>query len=53
MRLIARLYERNHLGDIIKVEVKDIFVSMTVGGGIHMVAPTYRKLPKTLVACGW
>jgi cyclase len=34
---VASLYGRNHLGDIVKAAAKDIFVPMTVGGGIRSV----------------
>jgi imidazole glycerol-phosphate synthase subunit HisF len=34
---VASLYGRNHLGDIVKSAAKDIFVPMTVGGGIRSV----------------
>jgi imidazole glycerol-phosphate synthase subunit HisF len=34
---VASLYGRNHLGDIVKEAAKDIFVPMTVGGGIRSV----------------
>ena len=37
MDCVASLYGRNHLGDIVKTAVKDIFVPMTVGGGIRCV----------------
>jgi cyclase len=37
MDCVASLYGRNHLGDIIKAAAKDIFVPMTVGGGIRSV----------------
>jgi imidazole glycerol-phosphate synthase subunit HisF len=37
MDCVASLYGRNHLGDIVKAAVKDIFVPMTVGGGIRSV----------------
>jgi len=37
MDCVASLYGRNHLGDIIKTAAKDIFVPMTVGGGIRSV----------------
>ena len=30
-------YGRNHLGDIVKAAAKDIFIPMTVGGGIRSV----------------
>lgn len=35
MDSVASLYGRNHLGDIIKSVAKDIFIPMTVGGGIR------------------
>jgi len=35
MDTVASLYGRNHLGDIIKSVAKDIFIPMTVGGGIR------------------
>jgi cyclase len=34
---VASLYERNHLSEIIKEAVKNIFVPLTVGGGIRSV----------------
>jgi cyclase len=34
---VASLYGRNHLGDIVSSAAKDIFVPMTVGGGIRSV----------------
>lgn len=37
MDCVASLYGRNHLGDIISLAAKDIFVPMTVGGGIRSV----------------
>ncbi len=37
MDCVASLYGRNHLGNIIKAAAKDIFVPMTVGGGIRSV----------------
>jgi cyclase len=38
MDCVASLYGRNHLSDIVRSAVKDIFVPMTVGGGIRSVA---------------
>lgn len=35
MDCVASLYGRNHLGEIIKAAVKDIFIPITVGGGIR------------------
>ena len=37
MDSVASLYGRNHLGEIVKEASKDIFVPMTVGGGIRTV----------------
>lgn len=37
MDCVASLYGRNHLGDIVRLAAKDIFVPMTVGGGIRSV----------------
>lgn len=37
MDCVASLYGRNHLGEIIKAAARDIFVPMTVGGGIRSV----------------
>jgi imidazole glycerol-phosphate synthase subunit HisF len=37
MDCVASLYGRNHLGGIVSAAAKDIFVPMTVGGGIRSV----------------
>ena len=37
MDVVASLYGRNHLGEIIKNAAKDIFIPMTVGGGIRTI----------------
>ena len=37
MDCVASLYGRNHLGDIVKSAAEDIFVPMTVGGGIRSI----------------
>lgn len=37
MDCVASLYGRNHLGDIVSAAARDIFVPMTVGGGIRSV----------------
>lgn len=37
MDCVASLYGRNHLGSIVSSSAKDIFVPMTVGGGIRSV----------------
>jgi imidazole glycerol-phosphate synthase subunit HisF len=37
MDCVASLYGRNHLGDIVSAAAKDIFVPITVGGGIRSV----------------
>lgn len=37
MDCVASLYGRNHLSDIIKKAAKDIFIPITVGGGIRSI----------------
>ncbi|HXG69640.1 MAG TPA: imidazole glycerol phosphate synthase cyclase subunit [Gemmatimonadaceae bacterium] len=37
MDVVASLYGRNSLGDIVKSAAKDVFIPMTVGGGIRSV----------------
>ena len=37
MDCVASLYGRNHLGGIVQAAAKDIFIPMTVGGGIRSV----------------
>jgi cyclase len=37
MDCVASLYGRNHLADIVRLAAQDIFVPMTVGGGIRSV----------------
>jgi cyclase len=37
MDCVASLYGRNHLSEIIKSAAKDIFIPMTVGGGVRSV----------------
>jgi cyclase len=37
MDSVASLYGRNHLGEIIKDAAKEIFIPMTVGGGIRSI----------------
>jgi cyclase len=37
MDIVASLYGRNHLGEIIKDAAKNIFVPITVGGGIRSI----------------
>lgn len=37
MDCVASLYGRNHLSDLIKVSTKNIFIPITVGGGIRSV----------------
>ena len=44
MDCVASLYGRNHLGDIIRAAAKDIFVPMTVGGGIRSVGDATQIL---------
>jgi cyclase len=38
MDCVASLYGRNHLGGIIKAATQDIFIPLTVGGGIRSVS---------------
>ena len=44
MDCVASLYGRNHLGDIVRSAAKDIFVPMTVGGGIRSVGDAVQIL---------
>ena len=44
MDCVASLYGRNHLGDIVRSAAKDIFVPMTVGGGIRSVEDAMQIL---------
>ena len=44
MDTVASLYGRNHLGDIIKSVAKDIFIPMTVGGGIRSIKDAIKIL---------
>lgn len=44
MDCVASLYGRNHLGDIIRRAARDIFVPMTVGGGIRSVDDAMQVL---------
>jgi len=44
MDCVASLYGRNHLGDIIRSAAENIFVPMTVGGGIRSVADATQIL---------
>lgn len=44
MDCVASLYGRNHLGDIVKDAARDIFVPMTVGGGIRSVEDAMQIL---------
>jgi cyclase len=44
MDCVASLYGRNHLGEIVKSAAKDIFVPMTVGGGIRSVEDVIQIL---------
>lgn len=44
MDCVASLYGRNHLGEILKAAAKDIFVPLTVGGGVRSVADVAELL---------
>ena len=41
---VASLYGRNHLGDIIESAAKNIFIPITVGGGLRSVDDAYNVL---------
>ena len=44
MDCVASLYGRNHLGDIVRAAADNIFVPMTVGGGIRSVEDATQVL---------
>lgn len=44
MDCVASLYGRNHLGDIVRAAANDIFVPLTVGGGIRSVEDAMQVL---------
>lgn len=44
MDCVASLYGRNHLDDIVQHAVKDIFIPITVGGGIRSLDDAIRLL---------
>lgn len=44
MDCVASLYGRNHLGDIVRSAARDIFIPMTVGGGIRSVEDATQVL---------
>ncbi len=44
MDCVASLYGRNHLADIVSAAAQDIFVPMTVGGGIRSVSDAAQIL---------
>lgn len=44
MDCVASLYGRNHLGDIVRSAAENIFVPMTVGGGIRSVEDAMQIL---------
>jgi imidazole glycerol-phosphate synthase subunit HisF len=37
MDIVASLYQRNHLGDLIRQTAENVFIPLTVGGGIRSV----------------
>ena len=51
MDAVASLYGRNHLAEIIKEAVKNIFVPLTVGGGIRSVEDVAAVLRSGAVVC--
>lgn len=44
MDCVASLYGRNHLSDIVSAAAKNIFVPMTVGGGVRSVDDAFEVL---------
>ena len=44
MDVVASLYGRNNLGDIVEGAARDVFIPMTVGGGIRSVEDATRLL---------
>ena len=44
MDSVASLYGRNHLGEMVKEVAKDVFVPMTVGGGIRSIDDAFDIL---------
>ena len=44
MDIVASLYGRNNLSDFIKVIAKNIFIPITVGGGIRSVDDAWEIL---------
>lgn len=44
MDIVASLYGRNSLGDIVQSAAQDVFIPMTVGGGIRSVADAKKLL---------
>lgn len=44
MDVVASLYGRNHLGEIIEEAARDIFIPLTVGGGIRSVEDARKVL---------
>lgn len=47
MDIVASLYERNSLGDIVKLTTENVFIPITVGGGIRTAADV-----ETMLRCG-
>src|SRR5688500_7298125 len=44
MDAVASLYERNSLAEIVSATASDIFVPLTVGGGVRSVDDIYKLL---------
>jgi imidazole glycerol-phosphate synthase subunit HisF len=38
MDVVASLYQRNHLGDLVRHTAENVFIPLTVGGGVRSVA---------------
>lgn len=47
MDVVASLYGRNHLGDLIKDATKNIFIPLTIGGGVRSVDDV-----RSILRCG-
>ena len=44
MDIVASLYERNSLADIVEKTTRDVFIPITVGGGIRTIADVVQAL---------
>jgi len=44
MDIVASLYDRNNLTEIVEKATRDVFVPMTVGGGVRSIEDAYKLL---------